>query len=150
MLRRCMPLLLAGIACGAVGCGGTGNVSGKVYLQESPVTSGNVFFYQQGANSVTAAIGADGSYRAENVPTGTVKVAVIPDGGAATIDSKAAGMMKGMQKTVAKEQSAVGDAAATKKATKFSIPDQYHDAEKSGITVTVGRGDNPPFDIKLK
>ena len=53
MLRPWMSLMLTGIACATVGCGGTGNVSGKVYLQESPVTSGNVFFYQQGSNSVT-------------------------------------------------------------------------------------------------
>ena len=149
MLRRWNLLLVAGIA-GIAGCGGTGNVSGKVYLQEAPVTSGNVFFYQKGSNSVTAPIGADGSYRAENVPTGTVKVAILPEpGGGGAVNAKAVGMMKGMQKTVGKEQAAVADIAAAKKSVAFTIPEKYQDAEKSEITVTVSKGDNS-FDIKLK
>jgi len=152
MLHRSRFVVLGALAC-AVGCGGTGNVSGKVYLQDSPVSSGNLLFSQRGSNSVSVPIGADGSYHAENVPTGTVKVAVLPLSGGPQTDAKAAGMMKGMQKTVAKDQSAVGEigaAAAKKKTAKFSIPDQYRDPEKSGITVSIGRGDNPPFDIKLK
>jgi len=143
--------VLAALACAAAGCGGTGNVSGKVYFQDSPVSSGSVYFFRPGSNSVSVPIGADGSYHAENVPTGTVKVAVIPVSGGPQVDAKAAGMMKGMQKTVAKDQAAVGEVGgAKKKAVKFSIPDQYQDPEKSGITVSIGRGDNPAFDIKLK
>jgi hypothetical protein len=149
MPRRFLPLFLTAFACASLGCGGTGNVSGKVYLQDSPVTSGNVFFYRQGSNSVTAAISPDGSYRAENVPTGTVKVAVLPLPKGSKLDAKAAGMMKGMQKTVGKEQTPVGE-APTGKIVTFTIPENYQDPEKSGLTVSVSRGDNPPFDIKLK
>ena len=151
MLHRSRFVVLAALVCAAAGCGGTGNVSGKVYFQDSPVSSGNLLFCQHGSNRVSVPIGADGSYHAENVPTGTVKVAVLPVSGGPQVDGKAAGMMKGMQKTVAKDQSAVGEiGSAKKKAAKFSIPDQYQDPEKSGITVSISRGDNPPFDIKLK
>jgi hypothetical protein len=132
-----------------VGCGGgTGNVSGKVYYQEVPMTGGQVVFQQEG-KSITANIEPDGSYKALAVPSGQVKVAVFNAPPTAGEGSKAAAMMKGMQKTVSKEQAAV-DPAVAAKAKAVKIPETYADPEKSGVTLTVKTGENPNQDIKLK
>jgi hypothetical protein len=148
MVRSASSLLVIGLLVfGGLGCGaGTGNVSGKVTLDDKPVPAGRVTF-TQGSKTAAAEIKSDGSYEAQGVPAGEVNVAVInPIITSTPTDKKAAAMMKGMQKTVGKDATPTAVEAPTPTAT---IPTKYSDPEKSGLKVTVKRNETTPFDIEL-
>ena len=124
MTRR---LLLVGL--GAVvlaGCSSeppVGSVAGLVTLDGKPVGGGSVsLLAATGGTPVMADIGADGRYKADNVPAGDVLVAVIsppPDGDAAIV----------------KNQGAKGPTAPPK--PKVQYPQKYTDPGTSGLRVTV-------------
>src|SRR5262249_30124242 len=67
-----LVVMLALAGCG----GGTGTLTGKVTLNDHPVGGGTVTFFSPGKGNVVADIHEDGSYTAENLPAGDVKVAV--------------------------------------------------------------------------
>lgn len=123
----------------AIGCGGPAKstVSGKVTYQGKAMPAGFVTFVPANGAPLHAEIQSDGSYRLNNVPLGTVKIAVKPQEGqemptAMPRDPKNYGKFK---------------AAATER--KSSIPDKYTDPEQSGLTYTVTQG-SQQHDIDLK
>jgi hypothetical protein len=73
-----MAALFAGLALLGAGCGsGTGTVAGKVYYKDQIVPGGTVVFTNtDGKGSRTSRIGADGSYKIEDMPAGNVKIAI--------------------------------------------------------------------------
>lgn len=147
MVRSASSLLLIGLlAFASAGCGaGTGNVSGKVTLDNKPVPAGRVTF-TQGSKTASAEI-KNGSYEAQGVPAGEVNVAVInPTITTTPQDKKAAAMMKGMAKTVGKDAT---PAEVETPAKTVMIPTKYSDPEKSGLKVAVKANETTSFDIEL-
>jgi hypothetical protein len=71
---RLVLVLLGAAAC--AGCGGRGAVSGKVTVNGKPLAAGTVIFHPAKGEPTLAWIGEDGTYRAENVPTGRARVSV--------------------------------------------------------------------------
>src|SRR5262249_25010983 len=67
-------LLLLGF--GAMGCGSSGSVSGKVYFHQKPLGGRTVTFTSPGNKTVVSQIGPDGSYTIPKIPTGEVQIAV--------------------------------------------------------------------------
>lgn len=69
-----MVIMLALISLS--GCGGTGNLSGKVTFNKQTVTSGTVQVIAEDGSSHTSPIGMDGSYSINNIPTGKLLIGV--------------------------------------------------------------------------
>jgi hypothetical protein len=114
-------LVLAVAALALVGCGGgKGNIKGKVYYKDKPLSSGVVAFVAKGKAFGPCTIKEDGSYSITNVPAGEVTITV-------TGTSSASG--KPNEKTV-------------------QIPMEYSDPAKSKKKYTVTAGDQE-YDIKL-
>ena len=111
-----------------VGCGSGGNVSGKVYLGEKPLTKGMVYFTGKGNVVVSGDIQSDGSYSVVGVPVGNAKITVSKGPSFVSTDPKAT-----------KE---------SKKDAKDAIAPKYLDAKKTPLSFDVKGGDNS-FDIKL-
>jgi hypothetical protein len=108
-------------------------LEGKVTYGGEPVLVAMIII--QGDNgAATTFIGEDGSYRAENVPLGTVHIAV----------NTAAGKGDMTGKMMAKAQGK----AAGPLPKMIDVPGKYADPTKSGITTTVNKGENK-FDIVI-
>jgi hypothetical protein len=75
-VRPRAALALAAAVLFAAGCSGTGTVAGKVTLNGAPVTDGVVTFIGADNRQKAAPIDADGGYRIDNPPAGTVQVTV--------------------------------------------------------------------------
>jgi hypothetical protein len=118
-----------------LGCGSEAKttVTGKVTVNGKPAAAGAmVVFVGADSKQMSAMVGADGAYTMTDPPVGEVKVAVKPDP-AATGAVVAAKDMPGM-----------GGPAATGEA----IPNKYADPN-NGLTFTVVKGSNKPFNIEL-
>ena len=131
-----------------VGCGGaTGSLSGKVTLDGQPVTTGSVIFTNgNSAQNQLASIQSDGSYKADGVPVGDVKVAVSvpPSGGSMPADAaKSAKLPPGIP---ADHPAAKAYAASSGGA---NVPKEYTDPTTSNLTVKVAGG-SQTYDIPLK
>lgn len=151
--RPLQTVLVLVFASLSMGCGSRGTVSGKVYYRGKLLTTGTVTFVPQAGGEVgarTARISADGSYRVDKVPVGPVKIAVISySGPAATLprsrvsDMRSAEPPKGAppeMKDILPRKQTTADA---------SVPQQYADPDKSGVTYTVKSGAQE-FDIEIK
>jgi hypothetical protein len=140
-LSRSLGLLALVALSGVVGCGGggTGTVSGKVTYKDAkggevPVKGGTVIFNAK-SKSVSADINEDGTYTAKDVPVGEAKIAV---------QTKALGIRAAM----GKEKSIPADSPMFKggkspeeAARRFvEIPENYEDAQTSGLTYVVKLG----------
>jgi hypothetical protein len=75
LVTACAGWLLAALT----GCSGGGwaKVSGRVTVNDKPVTSGRVTFVHDDGRSALAIIKSDGSYSAEKVPVGKLKVGIV-------------------------------------------------------------------------
>jgi hypothetical protein len=130
------------------GCGGTGEISGKVYYKDKVVTSGFVTLVSSDGVARNSEITEDGSYRIPRVPAGEAKIAVSsppldPSKGSRPMpkrtppkDVKAAPPEEGPTFT------------ENQKKTWREIPAHYSDITKSRQTFTVTSGANS-HDIKL-
>lgn len=68
--------MVAVVALLAAGCGGTGDVSGKVTYQGKPVVTGSVTFIGPDKTPYLGAIDEQGNYKVVGVPSGTRQVTV--------------------------------------------------------------------------
>lgn len=128
-------LALAAACCAATGCGRgepQGKVHGKVTLAGEPVPAGLVIFSnaERGVH-MTAPLQSDGSYELQTaqgfgLPLGDYRVAVNPP------------LM----------EPAMPGAPPPPAVTAVPIPAKYRRVETSGLSLSVGPGDNP-FDIVL-
>jgi hypothetical protein len=118
------------------GCGSRfGTVEGTVMIDGKPANNGTVIFSGADNHSAGAAIGPDGSYVAENVPVGPVKIVIhqmMMKGGGPTRP----GPLPGLEEPVAVVTNPV------------RIPPKYQSVETSDLTFTVTSGANE-FDIAL-
>jgi len=121
--------LCALFVCSFMGCsaspyeGRTAKVSGKVSLDGSPISVGNVLFMMEDGHAASCPIGADGFFATECRP-GKYKVAVSPP---ELIDPLSSGG---------------GNAA------RVAIPNRFQDLGTSGLSVELKAGDNT-YDIPL-
>jgi hypothetical protein len=143
--RHVLPQLAAGLllvlsaspGCGRVP-GAAGSVSGKVLFNGRPLPSGSVLFVRAGGGQSTALIRPDGTYRIDDAPLGTVKVAI------ASHAHAPAGLERPAHPAPGNHSRPVRPAERTP-----IIPPHYNDPERSGLTFSVQEGEQT-FDIILK
>jgi hypothetical protein len=141
----------------AAGCGGgRGSVSGKVLFKDKPLPGGTVIFIHPSKGSFTATIQPDGGYKVDNVPGGTMKVAIsgpaagVSHGKGWTPSDAELEKIKGTQPGLGKDAilKKMGAGPATPAAAAIKLPERYGDPEQSGKTITVVGGAQN-FDIIL-
>jgi hypothetical protein len=128
---------LALLTLAAVGCGGRGDVSGKVTYKGKALVFGTVQFEASDKTIKQANIEKDGTYSIPGVPVGEAKVAVSsdnPQGGA-------------FQPLVREGMPA--PPPLPKVEGWFPIPTEYHDLSKPKLSYTVKSGQNT-YNIELK
>jgi hypothetical protein len=143
-------LLVVVLPVAVAGCSKSGTVAGKVSVDGRPVSGGIVNFLgadvESGTqNSVTGTIHPDGTYEANKVPVGPIKVCIMPDAGTRTRAPKAPVRPRDREQGV-KPNTTAADPAST--AGPVSIPPKYTKYDTSGLTLTVHGGTNP-FDIEM-
>ena len=121
----------------AVGCGGRGNVSGKVTYQGKPLVWGTVQI--EGSDGIVkhGNIKPDGTYTVEEVATGDAKAAV------SSINPTSSDFQP-----IQREGRPPRPPRPEVKGW-FPIPEKYDTPYKSGLTYPIKRGENK-FDIELK
>jgi hypothetical protein len=138
-----LAFLLLAASAGILGCGSkTASVAGKVSYRNKLVTSGEVMFItQDGRAGAHAPVQPDGTYRADNVPPGKLKVGLqnpvpmyyqqVQNGGKRIANNPE------MQE-------------AAKRATLYvPTPPTYADPDQSGLTTEVKPGKNE-YNIEMK
>jgi hypothetical protein len=75
-LHRGRTTVAAGILFLVTGCGGTGDVSGKVTLDGTPLPGGLVTIYDSQGKNPSSMIAADGSYYLAGVPVGKADLVI--------------------------------------------------------------------------
>jgi hypothetical protein len=141
MTHRRAILAVAAFGLFLAGCGlherrlpETGaTLEGTLSYGKDPVPAAMIIVQGEGSAATTFA-GDDGHYKAENVPLGTVHIAVNTDAGK--------GQMMGRIQAQAQGK---GQGPLPK---LIDVPAKYADPTKSGITTTVNKGENK-FDIVI-
>ncbi len=131
------PLGAALLVVLAAGCGpGTGNVSGKVYLDGKEVPGGYVNFFPEGekATAKSSPIAEDGSYAVSGVPLGTARISV-------------QGVFGSVQLPNMKTPQGLDMPRSDRKT--IYVPTKYSTVEQSGLTFDVKPG-SQTYDIKLE
>jgi hypothetical protein len=121
----------------ALGCGGRGDVSGKVTYKGKPLVWGTVQIEGSDKLVKQGNISSDGTYNVQGVAAGEAKVAV-----------------NSLDPTSAAFQARQSPNAPTPKRRPeikgwFPIPEQYQDLSKPKLSYTVKSGQNT-IDIELK
>lgn len=138
MWKRLKILTLLIVMSVAAGCDRgekLGRVFGTVTYQGQPVTAGIlVFSNHQAGVHMTAELNSDGTYELQTaggfgLPLGTYQVAVNPP--------------------MAEPPVLGSPNPAPRVPPSNNIPPKYRDFETSGLTITVGEGENP-FDIEMQ
>jgi hypothetical protein len=145
-LFRGPPTLLVSLALtavlGAAGCAGgekPASVSGHVTYKGKPVTSGTVVLVtSDGKVSDPGAVQPDGSYKIAHSPTGTLKVA---------FDNPPPHASSGAKLPANDPEN---KANAEEAAHYVPTPPKYKDAQQSGLTVQIKRGQNSDCNIILQ
>jgi len=130
------------------GCsGGKGTVTGKVSYQGTVLKGGNVVFMStEKKPSVSCTINEDGTYTAEGVPTGPVKILV------ETASLKPASYSQGKQYDPppgAKVPEGYKTGAADNSKRYVEVPEKYNDPDKTDQLYTVTSGKQEK-NIELK
>ena len=142
-LTRLLPVFVLA-ACGAAGCSGdSGTVSGKVVKADGTVVKGgDISFITKDGHAANADIQENGSYRAEKVPLGDVKI---------TVSTK---KYKPVTNAITYQpppgQNAPNQAGDPEEAKRryVQIPDDYADLDRTPLSYTVKPGDqtyDPPI-----
>jgi hypothetical protein len=135
---RSVPWLLLTLA--VIGCGRTGQVSGKASYRDQPLPAGTVMLLASDGRVYDGQIQPDGTFQISRVPVGTAKVSVTsmtaPGQGEKSSDGRDEGRAK--RRTV------------NKGAARSRIPTKYRDFDQSGLTVTVEKGATVALELKLK
>jgi hypothetical protein len=123
------------LGSGAAGCSTpTGDVSGQVKFEGTPIASGRIVFQsQEGKQEFYRSLIKDGSFEIKGVPVGEVKITVEsfppPTGEPSNIPGKDLGIMR--DKSGSKP---------TGSGPYVKIPERYGSFDKSGLTYTVTQG----------
>jgi hypothetical protein len=120
-----------------VGCGRTGDVSGKVTYKGKPLVFGTVQFEASDKSIQQGNIDKDGSYSIPGVPTGEAKAAV-------NSSNPKGGDFQPLQREGRPPPPPRPDYPGW-----FPIPAEYQDLSKPRLTYTIKSGQNT-IDIELK
>jgi hypothetical protein len=120
-----------------VGCGGTGDVSGKVTYKGKSLVFGTVQFEASDKTLKQGNIEKDGSYSIQGVPVGEAKVAV-------NSPNPKSGDFQPLQR-----EGRPAPPPRPEIPGWFPIPADYQDLSKPRLTYTIKSGQNP-IDIELK
>jgi hypothetical protein len=139
-----LAAVLALAALTLAGCGRPGgSVSGKVTYKGQSLTGGTVTFLGADDRVAWSPIEPDGTYTITRVAPGLAKIGVTP--AASSAPPKGMKMMD-----PAKMDAPAGAAPPAASAGKtVSIPQQYQDPARSGVTYTVTAG-SQDYNIELK
>ena len=137
--RLSAPLVGAAGLLFLAGCApSTGALTGTVTFADQPVTTGQVTVYGPDGQVLTVTINPDGTYRVEDVPTGQVRIVVLPP---PPTDPEG--------NEIVKIRGKEGKAAPVlPKAVKTPVPARYEDPGTSGLTTKVSSGENR-YDLVL-
>jgi hypothetical protein len=144
------------LALGLTGCGdGKSKVRGKVTHNNKPVVWGTVTLVDKTGAFHQADIDLNGNYVIENVPAGTVKIAVVspnpnqsrPDAGKGR--GGGIGIEDPREKFMAGKEKANADRPKPPPGAWFPIPDKYNTPETSELTGEV-KGKEYELNIDLK
>src|SRR5262249_12805717 len=130
-------VVLAAALLALAGCGGRGDVSGKVSYQGKPLVWGTVQFEGSDGLLKQSNINTDGSYSVQGVAPGQAKVAV------SSINPNSSDF----QPRVVEGRPPPPPRPEVK--GWFSIPDKYDTPHKSGLAYPIKSGPNT-IDIELK
>lgn len=128
------------------GCGGKGDVSGKVTFDGKPVPAGRVTFLSEVGNK-SSFVGTikDGVYTIVDCPAGPVKISVetFPPRAAANPNTAPAGVPQGAMAGFKPPENA--DSFASPPGQYVQLPPKLADPINSGLTYTVtsGKQDHP-------
>lgn len=144
-------LLVVVLPAAVAGCARSGTVAGKVSIDGRPVSGGMVSFLgadvEPGTqNSATGTIQPDGTYEANKVPVGPIKVCIMPDMRPGRRAPEEAPVRPLDREKGVRPKSKAAAPAATEAPGR--IPPKYTKFETSGLTLTVHSGTNP-FDIEM-
>jgi hypothetical protein len=149
---------------GLTGCGDSkSKVRGKVTLNNKTVVWGTVTLVDRTGAFHQADIDLNGNYVLENVPTGTVKIAVVspnpyppagrPEGGRGVVKGDKGGEVPGFEdpreKFMAGKAKAESDRPKPQPGAWFPIPPKYNAPDESGLTADV-KGKEYELNIDLK
>ena len=137
-LSFCPATALALLTLAALGCGGRGDVSGKVSYQGKLLVFGTVQIEASDKTIKQANIEQDGSYSIPGVPVGEAKVAV------SSINPQSSDFQP-----LHRGENLPPPKPRPKLPGWFPIPTDYQDLSKPKLTYTVERGQNK-YDIDLK
>jgi hypothetical protein len=147
MIRFLHVATLIVVSLSLAGCGESlATVSGKVTLNDKPLTGGTVILVSEdGKKTEQVPIQADGKYSSDKVPLGNVKVAVWPP----PVFKKAALPPGYKAPNLPPGAPNAGVYADRPDEESFDIPKTLQDPKTSNLTVTV-KGGSQTFDIPLK
>jgi hypothetical protein len=132
------------------GCTRHGEVTGKVTYQDRPLNYGSVSFVGEDNLPVSAKINPDGTYTANGVPYGKVRVAVVsPDPSRLLHVGKIREPVDAPENRKRKDLPEPTLPPGVDPEKWFEIPAKYSDCDKSELVLTVS---NPTtkFDIPLQ
>jgi hypothetical protein len=145
VLRRGLAALLVTGCLALAGCQGgdrPASVSGKVMYYNRPVTSGVVVLVgSNGKASTPGLVRPDGTYTIQNAPAGPVQVSFDNPPPPRT------GFAPGTFSAAAAEEAREATALAR---LYVPTPLHYKDPARSGVTLTLKKGQNDNCDINLK
>jgi len=142
-LRFSQLSLFAACLLAASGCAAPkGNLSGKVTYKGKTVASGNVTAIASDGIARQAKINIDGTFTFEEpMPAGEVKIGVFsPDPRPNPELLKVAGA--GQKRGKRQQEDPISPVPTSDPKLWFEIPAIYNDATSSGLTITIGKGDN--------
>lgn len=144
LIDRCLIpfVLLMTLLFTIGGCRHGSSITGKVTYKGRPVIYGSIICVGADKTARSGVIGPDGSYTVENVPAGTVNIAVI-----SRDPSKGRSVLRGEKPSKPGKSKAASSAAADKQ--WFPLPSKFEDAKKSGLVCDVNSG-RVAYDIDLK
>jgi hypothetical protein len=143
-----LPLLLLP----AVGCGGIGNMSGKVTYKGKPVIFGTVMVIAKDNLPYYGQLDEEGNYTITKIPSGAVKVAVnSPDPRTPIPRKPGQNEVDQGNKGGGGRRGVVADPSFKPPVDPkkwFPLPEKYGDPETSGVTLEIHNGENA-FNIDL-
>jgi hypothetical protein len=142
--------LVVAVPAAVAGCARSGTVAGKVNVDGRPVSGGMVSFLgadvEPGTqNSASGIIHPDGTYEANKVPVGPIKVCIMPDMRPSRRVPEDPVRPLDREKGLAPKSKAAAPASTE---APGRIPPKYTKFDTSGLTLTVHSGTNQ-FDIEM-
>jgi hypothetical protein len=157
MLRSSSLVLATLVFLGASGCAPpTGSISGTINYKGKSLPYGRVTFVCADGTVVSGKIDSDGTYLIPQAPAGPARVAVrcLEEAMPVLVSVDPSGLPggKGMDASVHAPRGPMMIQSTEKPTSRpkpMRIPDHFQQAEKSGLTYEIRKGDQT-YDIKLE